>query len=1049
MRPPLSRGAVMPGLPPPALFLLFFLLLGGPAARAQVSVLTQHNDNGRTGQNLGETTLTTANVTPSGFGRLFTRAVDAEIYAQPLYVPGVAVPGKGTHNVVYAATMNNTVYAFDADDPAQGAPLWSVNLGPPVPASDVQCCCPDISVRVGILSTPVIDPATGTLYVLSRNKNSDGSYHQWLNALDVTTGAARIARAEIKATAGPLAFDPKIQNQRPALTLANGNIYIAWASHNDCGPYRGWVMSYSASTLAQNGVHVNTPTGTQGGIWMAGQGLTVDAAGSVSYSGGNGSWAADGSNVGNSFVKLSPGLALQDWFTPYNSDSLNAGDQDLGSSGLLGVPGTPYLLSGGKQGVLYLVDTGNMTRFHAGADQVRQEFRAVFGTGSSHIHGGPIYYNSPANGPTVFVWGENDFLRAYAFNASTGLFNTTAINKSAMTAPVTNANGAMPGGFLALSSNGGKAGTGIVWASTPYNANANNSVVAGIVHAFDESTLKELWNSRLNPARDDVGNFAKNVPPTVANGKVYMASFGAAGSALGSGQLVVYGLLPAPNPDFSLSAAAGSVGVAQGASAGTSVTVTPANGFTGSVTLSASGLPSGVTAAFGTNPTTGSSTLTFTASATAATGTRTVTITGTSGSLSHTATLALTVSAASGGGGGATQALAPVADTYAQSGQSAAQNFGTSPQLIVKVNPPDLTRYTYLRFDLSKVTGKISGAKLRLYGGREGTNSSSSDSAYGVADTAWSETGLTWNNKPALGGKISTATVTSAQKYYEWDVTAYLQAQQAAGAKLVSLAVTMDSLPADGLRDNFNAREAAGSPPQLSVTTGAAVPSYAGGFAGASGLQLNGSAKISGSALRLTDGGTSEAASAFFATPVSVGSFQTGFSLQITGAAPTADGLTFCVQGAGPTALGGSGGGLGYGPDPAASGGASIPGSAAVKFDLYQNTSEGADSTGLFTGGASPTTPAADLSGAGLDLHAGHVLNVAVSYDGTTLTVKETDAATGAAATQSYPVNLASLVGGPTAYVGFTAGTGGLTATQDVLSWTFTSGLSSHRRVHR
>jgi outer membrane protein assembly factor BamB len=508
----------------------------------QISVLTQHNDNNRTGANLNERKLTPHNVSRATFGKLFTVNVDGQIYAQPLYVSGIYLPNRTQHNIVYVATMTNNLYAIDADN---GVVLWTKNYGAPVPASDVQCCCTDISSTIGILSTPVIDASTNTLYFVSRNKNTDGTYHQWLNATDIVTGAAKLGGPkEITGTYGNLTFNSRIQNQRSALTLANGSIYLAWSSHNDCGPYHGWVMSYSAATLQQTGTYVNTPTGSIGGIWQSGQGLTVDGNGNVYFSSGNGTFSADGSNTGNSFVKLSPGLAQMDWFTPSNSDSLNAADADLGSGGLLGIPGTHFVIGGGKQGMMYLVDTNNMGHFNSSQDQVVQEWQAINGVGSSHIHGTPIYYNSPYTGPTMYVWGENDNLRAYKFDPIQGRFNTTAIARSTMTAPVTNANGGMPGGFLSLSALGSNPNTAIIWAATPYNANANNSVVQGIVHAFDATTLRELWSDKMDATRDDIGNFAKFCPPTVANGRVYMASFGKAGSPDGSGALVVYGLLP-------------------------------------------------------------------------------------------------------------------------------------------------------------------------------------------------------------------------------------------------------------------------------------------------------------------------------------------------------------------------------------------------------------------------------------------------------------------------------------------------------------------------
>ena len=895
-------------------------LLAGPAA-AQVAVTTQHNDNGRTGANLAETILTPAKVSAATFGKLFSAKVDGEIYAQPLYLSNVTVPGAGVHNVVYVATMNNTIFALDAD---KGTTLWTANFGAPVRASDVQCCCPDISATVGILGTPVIDPATNTIYFVSRNETNPGTasavYTQYLNALDVSTGNVKFGPTLITASASGVNFNPKIENQRPALTLANGNIYIAWASHNDCGAYHGWVMSYSASTLAQNAVYMNTPNGGQGGIWMAGQGLTVDTTGNVLFSSGNGSYTTDGVQTGNSFVRLSPTLALQDWFTPYNTDSLNAADADLGASGLLGIPGTTYVVGGGKQGVLYLVNENAMSHFHSGADQVTQEFQAVFGSGSSHIHGTPIYYNSPQNGPSIYVWGENDVLRAYAFNTTTGLFNTTAVAKSAMTAPVMNANGAMPGGFLSVSANGTQTGTGIIWATSPYNANANNAVVQGIIHAFDASTLQELWNDKQNSARDEVGRFAKFNPPTVAGGKLYVPTFGPNGSPSGTGALNVYGLLPAAPPPPP--PATGSIAIdCGGGAAGTFIADTDVAGGHADLlngTVDTSGVTSPAPAAVYLSKRTGTRTAGFT-----------YTIPGLTAGASYTLRLHFMESAVNAVGG---------------------RVFN------VAVNGATVLP----SFDIFKTAGKSFKAVVQQF-----------------------------TVKANASGQI---------------VIAYTP-----GVAGNPLASGIEVVPASGI--NFSS-----------------------GFT-AAGLTFNGSAKLVGTALSITDGAMNEAGSAFATAPVNIASFHTSFAMQLT--TPGADGLTFTLQGVGPTALGTTGGGLGYGPDPNVAGGVSIGKSAAVKFDLYQNVSEGGNSTGLFTNGAAPSIPSADLSGSGIDLHSGHVFNVAMAYDGTTLSVTETDATTGAVGTQTYPVNIPSLVGGTTAYVGFTGGTGGVTATQNIQTWTF------------
>src|SRR5580692_8611424 len=274
-----------------ALLLLPLSLLSPAVVHGQVSVLTQRNDNARTGQNLSETTLNTSNVNVSGFGKIFYRTVDGFIYAQPLYVPGLTIQG-ATHNVVYVATEHNSVYAFDADNPNEPAPLWQVNLGTSVPSQDIciisgdtnPADCPyyDISPEIGITSTPVIDPVAGIMYVVNRTKNtSNSTYHDYLHALNLTTGVEELGGpveivAQVSGTAsgsvgGVLTFNPAYQNQRPSLLLLNGYIYIGFGSVGDIGTYHGWVMSYNASTLQQEAVFGVSPDGDDGGVWSAGQ----------------------------------------------------------------------------------------------------------------------------------------------------------------------------------------------------------------------------------------------------------------------------------------------------------------------------------------------------------------------------------------------------------------------------------------------------------------------------------------------------------------------------------------------------------------------------------------------------------------------------------------------------------------------------------------------------------------------------------------------------------------------------------------------------------
>jgi Bacterial Ig-like domain (group 3)/MBG domain (YGX type)/PQQ enzyme repeat len=530
--------------------LWLLLAFSSISAVAQVNVYTRSYDNARSGANLQETILTPANVNSAGFGKLFTVHTDGEIYAQPLLVSNLAIAG-GTHNVVFVASMLNTVYALDADT---GATLWTQNFGSPIIPQDVENDGNIIwATRLGILGTPVIDPATNIMYFVSGSQPADGApqYSFRLNAIEIATGlpvhgspvtiAATYSTADLT---NPLVFNAKMQNPRPGLALGNGNVYLAFASHEDQQPYHGFVMAYSTSTLAQTAVYSDTTIGGEGGIWNAGQAPSIDAAGNLYLSTGNGSFGKTPNGLvqtGNSFIKLSPTLELLDYFTPTNSGTLNGGDQDLGSSGVLLIPNTNYLLGGGKQGVLYLVNTNGMGQFNSSTDQVRQEFQAIYGKGTSHIHGAPVYFSSDLHGPTTYVWGENDFLRGFEFNSATGLVNTTPFATSTMTAPVTNNDGAMPGGFLSISANGDD--NGILWASTPYHGDAVHGSTEGVLYAFNADTLALLWTDKTNDARDEIGNFAKYVPPVVANGKVYVPNFGPVHNTDGSGNLVVYGLL--------------------------------------------------------------------------------------------------------------------------------------------------------------------------------------------------------------------------------------------------------------------------------------------------------------------------------------------------------------------------------------------------------------------------------------------------------------------------------------------------------------------------
>jgi hypothetical protein len=488
-------------------------------AQAQVSVLTSRNDNQGTGANLHETILTTANVKSPAFGKLFSYPVQGSVYAQPLYLPALEIPGHGTHNVVFIATMDDRVYAFDADSSA--APFWQRDLTnpaagiTPVPIVDVTHNNNlNIVGNVGILSTPVIDPATQTLYLVARTKEPT-RYVQRVYALDVRTGKDRlpptVITAQIKSFAndaidGYLHFNSKTNNQRPALTLSNGMIFIAWASHEDIGPYHGWIMAYSAKDLKQTAVFCVTPTGKEGGIWHSGRAAAVDSEGNIYYQTGNGDFNGT-TDFGESLLKLrvrNNQFEIVDSYTPADWAALNKRDADFGSTGPFLIPGKNIVVCGDKHGVLTLLNTAN------------HDLLQSLPVNGGRVLNGPAWWQD-----TLYLWGEADVLKAFHFNGAT--LEPTLKGKSASKGS--------PGGALSISADGSKSGTAIVWALLTIDKSADHGNAPGILRAFNAETLEELWNTG-----DQFGTLVKFVPPTIANGKVYAATY--------DNQVNVYGLLP-------------------------------------------------------------------------------------------------------------------------------------------------------------------------------------------------------------------------------------------------------------------------------------------------------------------------------------------------------------------------------------------------------------------------------------------------------------------------------------------------------------------------
>jgi len=509
------------------------LLIGACAtisgAFSQVSVLTGQYDTRRTCANLNETVLTTANVNASRFGLLFKRSVDDQIYAQPLYLPQVTTSGTA-RNVVYVATINNSVYAFDADTASASAPLWHVNLGPAATLTPPR----NGIAHSGIVSTPVIDAKSGTLYLVALTVQSSKPAFQ-LHALDAASGAEKFGgpvtiRASVKGTGagssgGRIAFNSSQQLQRPALLLQRGIVYVSFGVQKREGttPYHGWLIGYNATTLSAVYVLNTTPDGNEGGIWMSGRGPAADSAGFTIMT-GNGDVSTTG--LGESFVRVGTNRQLLGLFTDPDWQTLNTYDYDLGAGGPLLIPGANLMAGGGKVGMLYLLRITS-----AGALQMVQSFAATAGCSSSagssclQIHDLAFWNRTGGSPPLLYLWAANDTLKAFSYSG--GLLSITPVYQNLALA------GFPGGGALAVSANGSTPGTGILWAAVSTES-ASTSAVPGMLRAFDASNVAtELWNSNMNAA-DSLGNLAKFVIPVVTNGKVYMAT--------DSNQLMVYGL---------------------------------------------------------------------------------------------------------------------------------------------------------------------------------------------------------------------------------------------------------------------------------------------------------------------------------------------------------------------------------------------------------------------------------------------------------------------------------------------------------------------------
>lgn len=488
----------------------------------------QHNDIGRTGQNLSETALTAA-AFPASFGKKFSQPVDGFIYGQPLYVPNVTISGK-SHNVIYLATENDSVYAIDAD--TSMAPLWQVTLldtahgagtGATATNTSTDNPCTDIQPKIGVTSTPAIDPSTGTMYVESKTKESGNFFHR-LHALDITTGAEKpSAPATITATVSGIAFDPVMHTNRPGLLLMNGIVYLAYASDCDNSPYHGWIFAFDAASLAQKAVFNESPNGRMGGFWMAGAGIAADSSGNIFIVSGNGDFDTNdvpAIDLGDTNMKLfftGSAFSLEDYFTPFDQSIMDQNDEDLGSGGNLLLPdqagGTPHeVVQVGKEGTIYLVNrdqmtTGNMHYCNGCASdtQITEELQDEVGGMWSM----PAYWNG-----NVYFWGSGDHLRAYAISNGTLAASPSSTSGTFL---------GFPGATPSVSANGNTAG--IVWAIDSTNYGTPDAALGpAVLHAYDATNVvTELYDSSV-VAADQAGNAVKFTVPTIANGKVYIGT---------------------------------------------------------------------------------------------------------------------------------------------------------------------------------------------------------------------------------------------------------------------------------------------------------------------------------------------------------------------------------------------------------------------------------------------------------------------------------------------------------------------------------------------
>ena len=1065
-----------------------------------VNVLTYHNDISGTGLNNNETLLTPTNVNVNSFGELANDTLDGQVYAQPLVDTGVSIATgvntvngpAGTYDVVFVATEHDSLYAIDAKQGDHAVVLWKrsfldittpgysgstpgTNINSTLGASSISTVtrgdvAVNISPEVGITGTPVIDPNTNTIFLDVKTTEIVGGatyYVQRLHAINIADGTDRVVPYLIGATTGDntnttniyvygtgdgavtdpyngtgkqvVQFNALREANRPALSFVNNQVYIAWASHGDNGPYHGWVATWtmSSTALTLTGVLCTSPNDGLSGIWQGGGGLTFEPDGSAFYfETGNGDGGAPvlnaqgfptNANYNEALVKAvadpttsstnqNPngwGLKVADYFIPYNVAALDAADSDFGSGAPIvlpdsaGIPGhTHLILAAGKSGQIYVIDRANMGHYSPTGDNVLNAVPNGSGQNTPPVQlGGSFGTAAYYNGKVYWASAYSAPAYSYVIN-SNGTLTTTSQTAVQL--------GYSPGS-VSVSANG--TANGIAWV---YDRNAN------VLHAYDASSFStELWNSSQHAGgTDSLGAAVEFGVPTIANGEVFAGTLGG---------LVIYGLNQAatavPNaPVLSATAISGS-----------SINLT----WTDSTTT-----PNLATAYSIEESTDGTN---FSVVATAPAAATSIAI----GGLQRQTTYYFRIRGLNAQGYSAYSNPAQATTSDTLNGLNYVNNAPGLPNVVVSLAyydneygggfvPSPWQGSPNVTFFGNQTTGIYDGGAIMFT--NVGTTNAVLSPGFYVDNFANGASFQLWDSligtQTIIAPGQSLILTQTASGNFDTSDTPVSTTFANRSLILPHVHFTLNGTPYvlvdttqvlnDAGWDEGNIQNISES----SVWTQNQV--IGGGFSGATGLTLNGAAAVTTGDLVLTNGGATEAGSVFTSNQVDVTGFTSQFTFQTTGTyayANTGEGFTFTIQGAGPTALGGTLAALGYG---ASGGNGGINNSVAIKFDLNNDNGEGNDSTGLYTDAASPTNAGSiDLSSTGINLHSGDIFQVNLTYVASTLTVVIDDLTTNTSFSHDYTISIPSIVGSNTAYIGFTASTGSQESIQNIISWAY------------